>query len=276
MLPTEKKKLKTTDGTKLSYKFYSPKTKSPKAMVVIVHGLNEHQDRYHHVVGHLNKKNYAVLTYDQRGHGHSDGLDSFVKKFDQFVDDLEEVVAFAKTKSKAKTFVVGHSMGGQVCANYFSRKPKIAGGVLSSANLKVGFKVPWIKEKLGLALAPILPKLKLPSEIDLNNLSHDRQVVEDYRKDPLVPQYGRLSLLAEIVKNQKTIFTKAPLINHPLLVQHGSDDGICSFKAAKEFYNRTKIKDKKFQTYPHFYHELFNEIGYEKVLDNLVEWLDAH
>ena len=43
----------------------------PRGMVLIVHGLGEHAERYTHVADQLLEWGFAVRAYDQRGHGRS-------------------------------------------------------------------------------------------------------------------------------------------------------------------------------------------------------------
>jgi acylglycerol lipase len=43
--------------------------KSPKAAVIIVHGICEHTWRYEYVVSRLNNFGYSVYRFDNRGHG---------------------------------------------------------------------------------------------------------------------------------------------------------------------------------------------------------------
>ncbi len=52
----------------LYYEGYLP-TGSPKAVLLIVHGLAEHFGRYASVADHFVSGGYAVYGFDQRGHG---------------------------------------------------------------------------------------------------------------------------------------------------------------------------------------------------------------
>jgi alpha-beta hydrolase superfamily lysophospholipase len=57
------------DGQTITSSLYIPD--SPKALVVIFHGLMEHRHRYQDFAQTLVDHGYAVLSPDHRGHGDS-------------------------------------------------------------------------------------------------------------------------------------------------------------------------------------------------------------
>ena len=61
----------TPDGLKLFAQLWQPKTAPVRAVIALVHGLGEHSARYQHVAQWLTENRYAVVAYDQRGHGRS-------------------------------------------------------------------------------------------------------------------------------------------------------------------------------------------------------------
>jgi alpha-beta hydrolase superfamily lysophospholipase len=60
------------NGCQLYYKAWMPGAK-PKATLAIVHGAGEHIERYKNPIDALLPSGYAVVGYDQRGHGQSGG-----------------------------------------------------------------------------------------------------------------------------------------------------------------------------------------------------------
>ena len=57
----------------------------PRAVLLLVHGLAEHCGRYTNLVNYFVPKGYAVYSYDQRGHGKSQGIPGYVEQFSYFV-----------------------------------------------------------------------------------------------------------------------------------------------------------------------------------------------
>jgi alpha/beta superfamily hydrolase len=106
-----------------------PKKGKPKAAVVLVSGSGP-QDRNEELMGHkpfaviadyLTRQGIAVLRYDDRGVGESEGDFAKATSFD-FADDAEAAHNFLTKKfKKAKVGVVGHSEGGLIAPIVASR-----------------------------------------------------------------------------------------------------------------------------------------------------------
>ena len=58
------------DSTEISYQAWLP-DETPKAAVLIVHGLGEHSGRYQNYVDYFVPRGYALYAADTRGHGRS-------------------------------------------------------------------------------------------------------------------------------------------------------------------------------------------------------------
>ena len=98
---------------------------APRGTVLIVHGFTECAAKYAEIVHSLLRNDWSVVAYDQRGHGMSwrpDGLDgvslTHVDRFDDYVEDMEAVVAQAMTPLPKPWAVFAHSMGGAVTARF--------------------------------------------------------------------------------------------------------------------------------------------------------------
>jgi len=98
---------------------------TPKAHVIMVHGLGEHMGRYTHVALALNQAGYAVSGYDHVGHGLSTGVRGDMAASGQLVDDLKRVVMMHKQENASSPLVLlGHSMGGTVVSMYAGARPE--------------------------------------------------------------------------------------------------------------------------------------------------------
>lgn len=64
----------------------------------------------------------------------------------------------------------------------------------------------------------------------------------------------------------------------PLLICHGTADGLTEHDASKEFFDKVQIKDKDFKVWPDFYHELHNEPEDDRkeVIAYYVNWIKKH
>ena len=59
-------------GLTLRGQYYEPK--KPKAIIVLVHGMGEYSRRYErNVIPFLLQESFTIISYDQFGHGTSEG-----------------------------------------------------------------------------------------------------------------------------------------------------------------------------------------------------------
>ena len=110
----------------------------PKAIVIIVHGMAEHIERYQGFAERLVDNDIIAYGYNQRGHkgsiskkedyGYMSDADNFIT----LVSDLYEVVEqIKKEHSDLPIFIFGHSMGSFVTQRFVQLYgPKVKGVVL--------------------------------------------------------------------------------------------------------------------------------------------------
>ncbi len=158
-----------------------------KAVLLIVHGLNEHSGRYDHFSDFFVNEGFAVYGMDLIGHGKSDGTRSYVKDFTNYINDL--ILYLEKIKQLqpgSPIFLIGHSMGGLIGTLFLIDHPgQVAGAVLSGPVVQIPDDVTPLFIALGKFVSFVFPKLGL-LKIDLSGLSRNPDVVQAYKDDPLV------------------------------------------------------------------------------------------
>jgi acylglycerol lipase len=119
------------DGTHIFSQSWRPA--SPKAVLVIVHGLKDHGDHYAAEATSLASAGYAVYAADLRGHDNSEGERVWVRHFDEYGSDLGEFLARVKAAEPGRPlFLFGHSMGGAIVTAYVLAHPTdVTGFILS-------------------------------------------------------------------------------------------------------------------------------------------------
>ena len=119
-----------------------------KGVVVLVHGMGEYSRRYERtVVPFLLKSSIAVISYDQFGHGHSQGKKGHHPGYDYLLDSIEHLISKASVLFPSKpVFLYGHSMGGNVVINFtLRRKHQLKGVIATSPFLRLAFDPPGWK-----------------------------------------------------------------------------------------------------------------------------------
>lgn len=270
-------KFEGANGTELFFQQWL--VPEPKARLLFVHGFAEHSSRYQKTAQFFNQSGYDVVHFDLRGHGKSKGERAFATSLEELLTDIDRFILKFAQNGKP-TFLVGHSFGGQLALNYVAASyegiKRLKGLLLSSPNIRVAIDIPALKVCASQWLSRLIPRLPLGNEIQTAYLSHDPEVVRAYDQDPLVQKKITTRLGDIILRNQEIIDEVAPKVRLPCLLMHGGEDRICSAEATKEFFQKIKIQDKVLKIYPGLYHELFNEIGKEKVFHDMVEWIEKH
>jgi alpha-beta hydrolase superfamily lysophospholipase len=247
----------------------------PERLLVLVHGYAEHSGRYEHVGAWLAARGCAVHAYDQQGHGRSAGARGHVRRFSEFLDDLDAVLAAATLEQPGlPAFVVGHSMGGLVASAWaVERASGVLGVVTSGAALSVTGVPSRPRLLLLRALRRVTPRLAIDQPISQAALSRDPEVGRAYAADPLVFQRMTLSLAAELFAASGRTLARAGEVRVPMLLLHGGDDPLCPSYGSRAFFEQLAAPGSDLRIYPELRHEIFNEPEQEQVFADLLDWL---
>ncbi|MDO5034778.1 MAG: alpha/beta hydrolase [Actinomycetaceae bacterium] len=242
----------------------------PKASVLILHGYAEHQGRYAHVVKYLVEGGFDVYTYDQYGHGTAPGPRAKVDVGQLIKDHLEAREQLRSIMRTKELFLFGHSMGGVItAASNLIRPAGVTGVVLSGPAFDgAGGMDPEIVRKVAKA-ALKFPKGLPTAELDPNAVSHDPQVVEDYKNDPL-NYTGRVPAITAATMMLQGLETldRADKWKNPLVIFHGSDDTLAMPRASWEFADKARQNGAPVEMIevPGARHEVFNEPHVNRML----------
>lgn len=262
------------DGTELYGK--TDYADEPQGAVVIVHGLCEHQGRYDYLTARLVAEGYSVYRFDHRGHGRSKGTKVFYSAFDEIAKDTDVVVERALAENEGlPVYMLGHSMGGYGAALYGHLFPgKIQGYVLSGA---------WTRDNGGLGANAIKategqPDLTyLPNQLG-DGVCSNPAVGERYMADPLVAKEMSVGLFRALSKGHEYMREHAKDFVDPVLIMHGAADGLVSPKDSMELFESigTSNDEKSLRIYEGLMHEIFNEYAKDMVIEDALDWLNAH
>ncbi|MCB1177741.1 MAG: lysophospholipase [Leptospiraceae bacterium] len=263
--------------------FYQSWTKpNANRLLVIQHGIGEHSGRYANIVEKLKDSDFSIYALDSRGHGRSEGIRGHVEQFQYYIEDLSDLIHIALEEQKQeKFFLLGHSLGGVIALQYTMEthnQDRMHGLIVSSPGLKVKFDLEkLVKRELAKVLAKFMPSFIVDTGLDLNLLSHDKSVIEAYKKDPLT--HGKISfqMANHLFHLSYAIYEKAKNVHIPIFMIHGEKDGIAEARGSIELDEKVTSKNKTLKIYPDLYHELMNEIPErrEEVLSDIKNFLDS-
>jgi len=268
--------LRTADGLGLAARAWMPD--SPRAVVALVHGINEHGGRYGFLAARANREGIGVVAADLRGHGRSPGERAYIERFDDLLLDVDALLARAREVAAGRpVFLMGHSMGGAVALRWLSqRREPPEGLVLSSAALKVGGDVPRLLILMAPLLSRILPHqrgTRLAPEV----LSRDPAAVAAYEADPLVTKLAvPARTAAGIMRAMELNLASAASATVPVYLFHGDADRLTDPDGSREIHARWGGRDKTLRLWPGSRHETLNDLDREAVAKELMDWLLAH
>jgi alpha-beta hydrolase superfamily lysophospholipase len=267
---------RTADGLLLYSQTWLPDGE-PKGMIAFAHGGGEHSGRYAHLGATLVNADYALHMVDLRGHGRSPGRRGHLMSWPEYHHDMAATLDGARQIAPGVAhFFGGHSLGGLIAASVALDGPQGCHGViLSGPFFRPAWKpTPW---KLALArlLSNLMPGLTLDNDFDPSTVSRSAEVVRAYRADPLVHDNVNTRGAVVILATQEIVLSRAAECSLPLLILQAGEDRLAAVPATREFFNAASSPDKTLRLYDGLYHEVFNEPEQDRVLADLIAWLDA-
>ncbi len=245
----------------------------PDAVFCLVHGLGEHSGRYHHFGEYLCENNFALLSFDLRGHGQSGGARGHADSFEELVSDVDCFLEYAsKMYPDIPHFLYGHSLGGTLVIHHaMTGKGNYRGVIVTAPMFRPAFEPPGWKITLGRLVQGIAPKLTLSNEVNVDHLSRNPDVILKGMCDPWV--HDRISTRLGICFLDAGLQALEVTSEFPfdLLLMHGTDDKITCHKSTTEFAE-TAGPSCTLKLWEDLYHELHNEPEKDEIFDFVVEW----
>ena len=275
---------------------------TPKAAVVISHGMAEHPERYDDLANYLTANNLTVYAINQVGHGkHAEKLGHMDNgDFDQCVDNLNELVELAKKETSLPVFLLGHSMGSFISQLYVERYHNLQGLILSGSSassliMKMGATIARVVYAFGKDKSkpsPFMDKMSFgsyngkikPARTKFDWLTHDEAIVDAYIADPLCGFVCSKGFFKEMTHGLKIMNNNKEMqkisIELPILIHGGKQDPVSNYgKGLVELekkYKKHLINDVTLILYDNDRHEIYNELDKKTVYENTLAFINKH
>ena len=289
--------------TLVTYTWENP---SPKAVILIAHGMAEHAARYDQVAQFLCEHGYTIRAHDHRGHGQSisngdQGHFGDQNGWDLCIDDLHRHVQMIREiYPKSPVVLFGHSMGSMMTQEYIIRH----GDLLSGAILSGTSGPPDLLARAGTYIAlmerlragksgysPLLNKLSFdgfnkqfkPCRTDFDWLSRDHAEVDKYIADPLCGFGCTNQLWIDLLCAMREMSRRERKAQIPkdiaLFIFSGEADPVGkSSRGVRKLidtYRECEITNIHSIFYPGGRHEMLNETCRDQVYSDILTWLNA-
>jgi acylglycerol lipase len=262
----------SADGTRLAYRFW-PRAQASHTFAV-VHGLGDHSGRYAAFATAMGARGMATWAVDLRGHGKSEGQRGHVDAWSQWTDDIASFLGHVKSQTPGEVIPVGHSFGGaaMLSAALAGKLKSSRRFIVSSPALKLKAAVPAWKVSLGDFASRVVPRVAMSNEVDPGTISRMPEVVDAYRKDPLVHNMISARMYTEWGRATRDILEHADRIDIPFLILAGSADQLIDVSGSEELHARA-ASHSTLRVLPGRYHEPFNDLDRDEVFDIIAAWV---
>jgi alpha-beta hydrolase superfamily lysophospholipase len=268
--------LNSGDHTRLYWRCFTPP--EVRGTVAVLHGGGDHSGRYPALCARLVAAGFRVALLDLRGHGQSDGRRWHVDAFQDYLADLDALVArMASEPAPGRRFVVGQGLGALIALRWGLDHPGgFDGYVLVSPLLGPPTGAARLGESAATLLSRLSPRRSVASGLLPEELTSDQELRQWTAQDPLRGTTTTPRWLASTAAARREVRARAGQLSDPLLLLAGGSDGLCDPDDAVRFFAEAGPVDKQLLRYDGFRHELFNERGRERPLSDTVDWILAH
>lgn len=284
--------------------YYIFECDNPKAVLQISHGMAEEGLCYKEFALFLNKQNYIVCVNDHLGHGDSQiehkELLEFNEKdgYNYVIKDIKQLHDIVSAKyPNLPYFILGFSLGSFLFRRYLQIYPNsIDGAIIMGTGEKNTARISAFRAMRRLYDSPEKKKFKFKL---LNKIRERREkriennfilmMADDKTKQKfanswirnyiiLVGKFYNINKLFKLIKSKKNI--KKMNKNMPILLISGDEDSVGNNgKAVQKLYDKYKslnFNDVSLILYPGLRHVILMSKDKEKVMKDVVDWLDKH
>lgn len=266
---------RTRDGLELRTLRW-PAAATPRAHLLLIHGIAEHAGRHAHVASRFATAGIETHASDLRGFGGSAGRRAYVDRWSEYHDDLEDQLrAMRAAAGEGPVVLYGHSMGGLIALGYvLADPPRPAPDLLVLSAPAIAAIIARWKRDLAGVLGRVLPRMEIPNALPAGGLARDPQVEIAYRSDPLNVHRTTARLGMELFHEQARVqaaLAGMGALPTPTYVLHGSDDPIVPLSASASLERRENVTRR---VYPRLRHEMHNEPEAAAVIDDTTSWIE--
>lgn len=279
-------------------------SRTPKAILQIVHGMAEYIERYDEFAQFLNENNILVVGHDHLGHG--DSVDQEKPAYGYFskgdsdqilIEDTYQITHYIQKRyPRTPFFIMGHSMGSLILRNYLKTYSEDVDGAIIMGTGDRKDEITVLKRILG-GLNTISPKTVNPAidklafgsfnkrikkpESSFAWLSKNEENVNQYEADDktgfIFTNNGFYTLLTLMDHATRTNWHKQIRHDLPLLIVSGEKDPVGDFgkgprKIAVDL-NEHFFTDVTLRLYHDLRHEILNEEEKYDVMDDIYDWI---
>ena len=283
---------------------YTPKERTVRAVVQLVHGMCDYTARYRELAAALCDEGYAVCGGDLLGHGrtarHSDELGFFAAEdgADTVITDVHKLTLLMRSQFNGSPLILlGHGMGSLIarlyaCSYYRDVDGIVLLGTANSSMAGLAHRIArfisrrkgadYRSEKLTrMVFGRYNKRANTYDPAGPNWLCSVDDVVTAHEIDPLCNFTFTAAAYADLFSMVERASAAAAVQEYPksmpTLIASGNEDPAGSYgrapRALSARLSAAGTKDVTLKLYPGARHELFNEACRREFFGDLIAWL---
>ena len=257
-----------------------PVSDPTRGVVIAVHGLGDHSQRFATIANELCESGWALFAFDIQGHGRSPGVRGKVDNYDGLLADIATArMTVQQRLGDQPQVLLGHSMGGNLVLNYTLRAKEfepitaqLAGSVLISPMIlppdppqRPHIFAAWLTGRM-------FPWLRIGKSVEKEKLTSDPSQASSILADSLTHTRISIDLATQLLAQGRWALDHAREVDIPTLIMHGDQDDLIDQSACENLAVRIGEQATHIR-WPEMRHALFHDVGHKEVIEQLVDWL---
>lgn len=254
----------------------------PLGVVVLLHGITEHGQRYTETAQHVNEVGWAMVAPDLRGHGQSGGPRGAMVQDDDYLQDLATVLDLvSKAYPGLPVVLQGHSMGGAVAVRFAAAQalPRedvpwarhLDGLILTSPALHPTMSL--VQKALLSTMGRLIQDVPMPVPFKPEWCSSNLAAIADYNSDPLVHKTMTPRVALFMAGQAPIVMRRAPSWTTPTLMLYTPQDRLAVPQACERFMKALPAELATTHAFPGLQHDILREPDRARVHLALQQWL---
>ncbi|MFH1189345.1 MAG: alpha/beta fold hydrolase [Candidatus Omnitrophota bacterium] len=251
-------------------------TSSPRAIMLMVHGLGGHSNNWEFVADFLVKHDIASYSIELKGFGNTEGVKGHIDSLNIYIKDVRRLYSIIRREHKRlSVFIAGESMGGLIGFLTVIKKPGLFRGLICMApgfasSLKFSF-LDYIR-MISARFYNSQKQFTMPFTSDM--CTRDPECKKIIDNDKLEHKLATPGLLQSILLGQLSSHMLKHKVRTDTLFLLAGNDTFVDSGASRKIFEGMKFRNKEMIEYPEMRHALTMELDREKVFADLLKWLN--
>jgi alpha-beta hydrolase superfamily lysophospholipase len=273
----ERRFLMAGDGAQLHCLHWRSRQSPPSAVLIFLHGIASHAGWFGETAADLNQHGVEVYGPDRRGSGRSGGPHGHLDRYEQALDDVEQLIRLVVGEHPGTpVFLAASSWAAKLAVVYAARRPaSLAGLLLLGPGLIAEVKLSPARQAQVVVGHLVRPMAYLPIPLTPELYTANPPYLDFIRADPLRRLEATTQFFWETARLDRQRGRAAAGLTLPLLLLQGEADKMIDVPKTRRWFARLGVEDKTYRAYAGAGHTLDFEPDRAQYLADLLGWLGA-